>query len=176
MIEFKTNRETDKIFTVKFGSISRPSRASRPIKRAPKSVAQRFKKAIKAAFKKKKPKKKPKQKRLSNLSSNTSPRKSNLTATGELLDSIVGYGRKAKIIIEITNTTSSDSLTDPLAPGIGHADLVRIHERGAKIKHPSGTTINLPKRRFFDLSNAEKKGLIRFVRQFILQITRSRLG
>ena len=167
-LRFYTNKSTQQIFTVGESPKSRPSRSSK----RKKSLFKR----LKGAIGKSKPRKssKPEQ-RLKNLSPFTSPGKSNLTATGGMLDSITGLGRKAKIIIEIPDKRHGpDLFGNPV--DLSHADLARVHQKGATVRHPSGVVIRIPTRRFFDLSNAEKKGVIRRVRQFILKCTRARLG
>ena len=51
------------------------------------------------------------QKRLRALHGSTTPNKSNLTATGQMLRSVRGYGRFSKIIIEIPDSGRTEGLT-----------------------------------------------------------------
>ncbi len=166
-----------KIFTDEI-SQSLASRQKNPIRKKRKKRKKPLSDRLKGLFARKKVKEKKRKKRapkrLSNLSSNTSPGKSNLTATGQMLDSITSTARKAKIIIEIPDNKRSPGLLGE-STDLTNADLARIHKKGAKVKHPSGTSINIPERNFFELTNAEKNKIKRRVREIILQLTRSQL-
>ncbi len=198
-LQFATNKTTDQIFAFnpnkrkkkKKKKSKGASRAAKPVtpteindseskKTTKKARKTKFKtklkklskKAIKGASKAVTKIKKrvagKKKKRLGRLSSKTSPSKSNLTATGGMLDSLEFKGLKNKILIEVPDTQHGpDLFKNPVE--LTHAQLAKIHEKGAIIRHPSGVKIEIPERRFFDLSKSEKNGIIRFVRQSILK-------
>jgi hypothetical protein len=173
LIEFYTNKQTKQIFTVSKGrarkSLSKSAKASAKAKRAFKSAFElgKFNVTLDGAKKRRK-RSKGKELRLKNLSSKTSPNKSNLTATGRMLNSLKFKGLPNRIEISVPATNHGKDLFGN-ATDVTHAELTRIHAKGATIKHPSGTIIKLPKRRYFDLTNAEKNKLVRVIRQSILK-------
>lgn len=178
-LQFFTNKKTNKIFTVVPGKKKKKSKgaSSRARKAAASRAAKKFKTVFElGSFKlggseKSKKRKKPGKKalnRLKRLSSKTSPGKSNLTATGGMLNSIKFKGLKNKILIEIPDSGHGPDLFGNKVD-LSHAELAKIQQNGRLISHPSGIKIKIPKRRFFDLTKAEKNKIIRLVRQTILK-------
>lgn len=96
-----------------------------------------------------------------NLSSLTSPGKSNLTATRQMLDSIYGQASDGRIEVTVDDARGPDLLGN--SSSVTNSELIAIHERGATISHPSGTTMKIPARPFFHLT---KDQLDRLGREF----------
>jgi len=88
-----------------------------------------------------------KRKMFDSLSSNTSPTRSNLTLTGQMLDSIVSEARNRTIIIKPTGGRSD---------GKRNVDIARYAEEGGR---------NRPKRIFLRISQLEFKQIVRFYRK-----------
>lgn len=86
------------------------------------------------------------------LSGLTTPNKSNLTATGQLLDAIKSVGQRGKVILEIDGRRTRE--LGGSRPRLSNAEVARyVQEQG---------------RRFFDLTKAERTFLVREVKQLIL--------
>lgn len=88
----------------------------------------------------------------SDLSEATRPGKSNLTATGQMLNSLRGRGARAQIVVEITGNRTKE-LGDRRSR-LSNSQVARyVQEQG---------------RPFFKVTNAEKNGLAREVKRLIL--------
>ncbi len=88
-----------------------------------------------------------KRKMFDSLSSNTSPTRSNLTLTGQMLDSIISETKDRTIIIRPTGRRND---------GKSNADIARYNEEGGR---------NRPKRIFLRISQLEFKQIVRFYRK-----------
>jgi hypothetical protein len=88
-----------------------------------------------------------KRKMFAGLSSNTSPSRSNLTLTGQMLDSIISETKDRTIIIKPTGRRDD---------GKSNADIARYAEEGGR---------NRPKRIFLRISQLEFKQIVRFYRK-----------
>jgi len=87
------------------------------------------------------------------LSGNSTPGKSNLTATGQMLKGLTGRAKDNQIFIRITGSRTTDLTGYP--SNLSNAEVADfVEEQG---------------RRFMDLTNAEKNQLIRTLRQKILK-------
>lgn len=86
------------------------------------------------------------------LSNKTRPSKSNLTATGQLLDAIEGDGRRNQLKVTINDLRLFDLFGKPAK--IGNNELVDFVEKA---------------RPFFALSNSEVNQFVRKIRQLILK-------
>lgn len=181
-LRFYTNKKTKKIFTVPKGLSAKQLAAkaekakaakARKAARATKTVFELDKFNVRLETPKRKKRKKVKPARAKRLSSKTSPGKSNLTATGGMLKSIKYIGLQNRIVLEIPSKAHGPDLFGN-KKDITHSELARIHQKGATIKHPSGARMKIPKRRFFDLTTAEKNKILRAVRQSVLKKYRKR--
>lgn len=94
-----------------------------------------------------------------NLSAATRARRSNLTATGQMLDAIEGKGAPSKVIIEIAGRRTGE-----LTGGRSRATNAEV----ARYVQEQGRT-------FFALTTSEKKAFAREVKQLILETVRKRL-
>lgn len=91
------------------------------------------------------------------LHSQTNPRKSNLTATGQLLDSIEGKGEKNKITIEINDERGPG--IDGRKSNVGNNKLRKFVEEKGRI--------------FFGLSKSERNAIKRDLRNRIKQAVKN---
>jgi len=88
-----------------------------------------------------------------NLSDQTKPRRSNLTATGQMLDSIQGGAKAGNVIVEISGSRKA-GLTGSRGTA-SNADVARyVQEQG---------------RPFFGVTTPERRSLIREIKQVILR-------
>ncbi|MEM5807979.1 MAG: hypothetical protein QW818_02500 [Candidatus Aenigmatarchaeota archaeon] len=92
----------------------------------------------------------------SNLSKRTRPKKSNVTATGQMIDAMRAVPASGKIVIEISGRRSRE-LTGAVPSGdlANNATIARFVEKGG--------------RPFFAATNAEKQFLIREIKFMILK-------
>lgn len=104
------------------------------------------------------------------LSSLTSANKSNLTATRQMLNSIFGMAKTNTLIITVNDARGPDIFGDPST--ITNSELIAIHEKGATISHPSGNTVTLPARPFFNLTKDQRNRLEREFRKILLRCLR----
>lgn len=86
------------------------------------------------------------------LHPNTRPNRSNLTATGQMLDGIEAKGQKGKVILEISGSRNRE---------LGGRRSTLTNAEVAKYVQEQG-------RKFFAATNAEKQFLVREVKKLIL--------
>lgn len=106
------------------------------------------------------------------LSRYTSPTKSNLTASNQMVEAIRSRSRKGQILIEVANTKRRPGFNGQKT-SLTNAELAVIHSNGAIIRHPSGKTIRLQARPFLNATIRQIKSIKNAVARDILKFLRS---